>query len=93
MSGRGGWESKGRGSQAQPPSRFGGVRAEIDLEAFEHDEEALEDLRSVRTEFLPDASKVIVSENDRPDIPFRYSVSPIAAARVASPGQGAHTRS
>lgn len=76
MSGRQGRESKGRGSQAQPPNRFGGLHAEIELEAFEHDEEALEDLRSVRTEFLPDASKSIVSENDSPDIPFRYSVNP-----------------
>ena len=61
MSGHRGRESKGRGSQAQPPNRFGGLRAEVEYEAFEHDEEGLQELRTVRTEFLPDASKSIVS--------------------------------
>src|SRR5262249_26363888 len=34
------------------------------------------DLRRVPTEFLPDTSQSIVSENDSPDIPFRYSLNP-----------------
>ncbi|MCH7688520.1 MAG: PA0069 family radical SAM protein [Planctomycetes bacterium] len=67
--------SKGRGSQIAPPNRFEQVHAEADLEYLEHDAEALEELRHHKTEFLPDASKSIISENDSPDIPFRYSLN------------------
>lgn len=68
--------AKGRGSQSVPPNRFGQTHAEPDLEQVEHDVEYLDDLRDIRTEYFPDASKSIVSENDSPDIPFRYSLNP-----------------
>ena len=67
--------SKGRGSQIAPPNRFGMIHAEADFEHLEHDEEYLEELRHHKTEFLADASKSIISENDSPDIPFRYSLN------------------
>jgi DNA repair photolyase len=51
------------------------IHAEADFEHLEHDEEYLEELRHHKTEFLPDASKSIISENDSPDIPFRYSLN------------------
>ena len=67
---------KGRGSPIDPPNRFDKVHAEADYEPFEHDEDFLEELSSAATEFLPDTSKSIVSENDSPDVPFRYSLNP-----------------
>jgi DNA repair photolyase len=67
---------KGRGSPIDPPNRFDKVHAEADYEQFEHDEEFLTKLSSAATEFLPDASRSIVSENDSPDVPFRYSLNP-----------------
>ena len=66
----------GRGSGLEPPNRFGTIRAIPDYADFEQDAEFLEDLRRVPTQFLPDDSKSIVSENDSPDVPFRYSVNP-----------------
>src|SRR5580658_9768211 len=34
------------------------------------------DDRGPRTEFIPDRSESIISENDSPDVPFRYSLNP-----------------
>jgi DNA repair photolyase len=68
--------AKGRGSQIEPPNRFGGTHHEIDFEHLEHDEDYLEALRHRPTEYLPDRSKSIVSENDSPDVGFRYSINP-----------------
>lgn len=59
-----------------PPNRFEKTHREADFEHLEHDDEYLEELNHPRTEYLPDTSQSIVSENDSPDIPFRYSVNP-----------------
>lgn len=67
---------KGRGSPLKPENRFLPVHAEPDYEHFENDEEFLEELRTVPTEFLADTSKSVVTQNDSPDIPFRYSLNP-----------------
>ncbi|REJ86392.1 MAG: radical SAM protein [Planctomycetota bacterium] len=67
---------KGRGSGIQPPNRFESVAAEADFEHVAEDEEYLAGLGSVRTEYLPDESRSIISENDSPDLPFRYSLNP-----------------
>ncbi len=67
--------AKGRGSQISPPNRFESVRQELDLEQVEHDEDLLESLRSTPTEYLPDQSRSIISENDSPDVNFRYSLN------------------
>lgn len=59
---------KGRGAQSNPANRFEKNHKVLEPE-FEWDSP------SPRTEFIRDASKSIVSENDSPDIPFRYSVN------------------
>jgi DNA repair photolyase len=68
--------ARGRGSRIDPPNRFGGTRHEIDFEHLEHDEDFLEGLRDRPTEYLPDRSKSIVTENESPDVGFRYSINP-----------------
>ncbi|WZP00623.1 hypothetical protein EP7_002272 [Isosphaeraceae bacterium EP7] len=40
----------GRGSQIDPPNRFGGTHHVLDLEHLEHDEDGLEALRRRPTE-------------------------------------------
>jgi DNA repair photolyase len=69
-------EAKGRGSQLNPPNRFGGPHHELELEHVEHDEEYLDSLRNRRTEYISDHSKSIVAQNDSPDVGFRYSINP-----------------
>jgi DNA repair photolyase len=68
--------ARGRGSQIDPPNRFGGTYHEVDLENLEHDEDHLEGLRRRPTEYLPDRSRTIVAENDSHDVGFRYSINP-----------------
>lgn len=68
--------AKGRGSQIEPPNRFESIHYEDDFEQIEGDDEYLESLRSIPTKYIPDNSKSIVSENDSPDVGFRYSVNP-----------------
>ena len=65
--------AKGRGSQLNPPNRFG--EPQPDLDQIE-DEEYLASLLKRPTEYLPDHSKSIVTENDSPDVGFRYSINP-----------------
>jgi DNA repair photolyase len=67
---------KGRAAQSSPPNRFEKVHREPDYEQLEHDAEFLEELGTSTTEFLPDTSQSIISENDSPDVPFRYSLNP-----------------
>ncbi len=67
-------ERHGRGAQTDPPNRFETIHAEHDWEHLA--EEDSSDERPVKTQFLVDHSRSIVSENDSPDIPFRYSVNP-----------------
>ena len=79
---------KGRGSPIDPPNRFLAFQHEPD---HEHDplpavgpSDTLDDEpgeppdshSGPHTEFLPDRSESIVSENDSPDVPFRYSLNP-----------------
>ena len=65
----------GRGTAIAPPNRFAKTHSIPDYADFENDPEFLDDLQRVRTEFFRDESKSIVSENDSPDIPFRYSIN------------------
>lgn len=71
-----GSSAKGRGSQINPPNRFGGPWYEADLEQVENDQEYLDRLRNRPTEYIADSSRTIVAENDSPDIGFRYSLNP-----------------
>jgi DNA repair photolyase len=66
----------GRGGTAQPPNRFETAVRVPDFADFDGDDEFLAELRTVPTEFLSDASQSIISENNSPDLPFRYSLNP-----------------
>ena len=52
------------------------MRLESAWEHLEHDEEAAADERRVATEFFADATRSLITSNDSPDIPFRYSINP-----------------
>jgi DNA repair photolyase len=67
---------KGRGAHINPPNRFESVHVESDFEQVEHDEEFFDGLSRPKTIYLPDKSKSIVSQNDSPDVPFRFSITP-----------------
>lgn len=60
----------------QPANRFLATHVERDLEQMEGNEEYLAELGRPPTEYFPDLSQTIVSENDSPDISFRYSLNP-----------------
>ncbi|MEW4487227.1 PA0069 family radical SAM protein [Thalassoglobus sp. JC818] len=64
------------GSNLDPPNRFERIHAEADFEHLEWDTEYLETRNDRKIEYLRDDSKTIVSENNSPDIPFRYSINP-----------------
>ncbi len=64
------------GSMIDPPNRFEKTRSEPDLEHLEWDQEYLSQLHERKVEYLTDTSKTIISENNSPDIPFRYSLNP-----------------
>jgi DNA repair photolyase len=68
--------TKGRGAQHSPPNRFEKVHQELDPTHWEYDAEELAAHSRQSTEFIPDESRSIVSENSSPDIPFQYSVNP-----------------
>jgi len=67
---------KGRGSHLRLPNRFETVRTEPDFEQCVYDEELLAELDHCETEYFADQSQTVVSENDSPDISFRYSLNP-----------------
>jgi len=67
---------RGRGSPIRPANRFGETHAEPDLEQVAENPEHLDELGQVPTTYLPDASRSIISENESPDLPFRYSLNP-----------------
>lgn len=66
----------GRGAQINPPNRFEAIRVEPDFEHFEEDAEFLTETMRPRTEYFVDTSRSIISENDSPDVPFRFSLNP-----------------
>jgi DNA repair photolyase len=66
----------GRGAHVNPPNRFDRVHSEPDLADCEHDAELLAALDRPPTEYLADKSRAVVTENDSPDISFRYSINP-----------------
>ena len=66
---------KGRSAAGDPPNRFLTVHRAADPDA-ELDPEDDPSQQRVATQFLPDRSESIVTENDSPDVPFRYSVNP-----------------
>lgn len=69
-------EPRGRGSHFNPPNRFGGLHYVPDFDALGDDEEYLHALEHPRNEYIPDRSRSVVTSNDSPDVPFRYSLNP-----------------
>ena len=67
---------QGRGATVSPPNRFEAVRVEDDFADVEHDEQFACSLTTVATQYLPDQTQSIISQNNSPDIPFRYSINP-----------------
>ncbi len=68
--------SRRYGSKIDPPNRFHSTSREPDLEQLEWDQEYLSTLDSRPVEYLSDSTKSIVTENNSPDVSFRYSVNP-----------------
>jgi DNA repair photolyase len=66
----------GRGSHLNPANRFEKVHVEEDWEHFDGDADFLHEVSQSATEYFPDNSKTIISENDSPDVYFRYSLNP-----------------
>ncbi len=73
------------GSNLDPPNRFEKTSMQFEPDQLEWDAEYLNERTHRRIEYLPDASKSIVSENDSPDIPFRFSVNPYRGCAHACP--------
>lgn len=67
---------KGRGSAIQPPNRFLSLCVEEDFEQLAEEDQYLQQHERPPTQYFPDDSQSIVSTNNSPDIPFRYSVNP-----------------
>ena len=64
----------GRGSHLEPPNRFSLRTVERDLDCYSPEE--LDALAHRPTRYLTEQAGSIVSENDSPDVPFRYSLNP-----------------
>ena len=73
------------GSHLDPANRFERIHSEADFEQLEWDDEYLKERAHRKIEYFSDTSKSIVSENDSPDIPFRYSVNPYRGCVHACP--------
>ena len=66
----------GRGAADNPANRFLTVIHEADFEQLQFDDEFLRQLNRPATRYFDDTSKSVISENDSPDLPFRYSLNP-----------------
>ena len=64
------------GSRIDPPNRFEKTHSEPDYEHLAWDTEYLKERQDRRIEYIADTSKSIISENNSPDIPFRFSLNP-----------------
>lgn len=69
-------QAKRRGAQVSPDNRFLPVQHVADFEHREYDEELRQENRVLPTEFIADESRSIISENNSPDLGFRYSLNP-----------------
>lgn len=64
------------GSHIDPPNRFTKGHQVPDFEHWDGDLESIAIEPRAPIEYFDDATESIVSENNSPDIPFRYSVNP-----------------
>ena len=67
---------KGRGSALLPPNRFERIHFEDDFEQLEDEEILAGNGSKVPTEYFKSDAKTIITENNSPDISFRYSANP-----------------
>lgn len=65
---------RGRGAVSNDSGRFNRSQTVPDLNDVGYMDE--DDVRTLKTEFLPDHSRTIIASNDSPDIPFTYSINP-----------------
>ncbi len=65
---------RGRGSHLEPPNRFTLRTVERDLDALSPED--LDALARRPTRYVTERAGSIVSENDSPDVPFRFSLNP-----------------
>ncbi len=72
----------GRGAAISPPSRFSKFQTEPDWEHALPDEHSEQ---SARTEFVFDSSRNVVTENESPDVGFRYSLNPYRGCEHGCP--------
>jgi len=66
----------GRGATVSPPNRFESAWYEADYDQLAADDELLTAGRKVETQFLSDQSRSIITSNDSPDVPFKFSINP-----------------
>src|SRR6476661_1786439 len=66
----------GRGTDLRPANRFDPVSRVLALDVVDLDDDQLAALRNPATEYIPDRSKTVVTENDSPDVGFRFSLNP-----------------
>ncbi len=67
---------RGRGAAINPPNRFERLHHQADYEHLQYDEDFLAGQENPQTEYIPDDSQTIVTSNDSPDIPYRYTLNP-----------------
>ena len=66
----------GRGATSNPTNRFESIKVEDDWDHLEFDDSVHFSKTKVPTEYLDDRSESIVSENNSPDLGFRFSLNP-----------------
>ena len=69
-------KSARRGSGFRPQNRFEKSTRVLALDVVDLDPEDVEGWRNPATEFIPDASRSVITENDSPDVGFSYSLNP-----------------
>ncbi len=62
---------QGRGARTNPETEFEPLHVDFDPDALDDDE-----LRQVETKYFRDPAQSILSSNESPDVPFRYSLNP-----------------
>ncbi len=66
----------GRGCSANPKNRFEKIELQPDFESLPEDEARELATGKRPTEYFDDDSQSVISENDSPDLPFRFSLNP-----------------
>lgn len=70
----------GRGARRNIPNQYERLHIDVDPGALEEEER-----RSVETVYLHDPSESILSKNESPDVPFKYSLNPYRGCEHGCP--------